>query len=75
MLTFADSDLEKLSVFARCLRRLLLADRLESDDKFMRYLTEVVRNGLGDRSGTCIDPKTQVFESKTAGSGHPPWRA
>ncbi len=33
-------------------------DQLESDDKFMRHLAQVVRNGLGDRAGTCIDPKT-----------------
>jgi hypothetical protein len=25
----------------------------------------VVRNGLGDRAGTCIDPKTQVVQDKT----------
>lgn len=23
---------------------------------------QVVRNGLGDRAGTCIDPKTQIVE-------------
>ena len=40
-------------------------DQLESDDKFMRHLTQVVRNGLGDRAGTCIDPKTQIVEGKT----------
>ena len=40
-------------------------DRLESDDKFMRHLAQVVRNGLGDRAGTCIDPKTQVVQGKT----------
>ncbi len=40
-------------------------DRLESDDKFMRHLAQVVRNGLGDRSGTCIDSKTQVVHDKT----------
>ncbi|MDE2978781.1 MAG: putative DNA binding domain-containing protein [Acidobacteriota bacterium] len=40
-------------------------DRLESDDKFMRHLAQVVRNGLGDRAGTCIDPETQIVESKT----------
>jgi len=32
-------------------------DRLENDDKFMRQLAQVVRNGLGDRAGTCIDPQ------------------
>jgi type I restriction enzyme R subunit len=40
-------------------------DQLESDDKFMRHLAQVVRNGLGDRAGTCIDPKTQVIQGKT----------
>ena len=40
-------------------------DRLESDDKFMRHLAQVVRNGLGDRAGTCIDPTTQIIEGKT----------
>ncbi len=40
-------------------------DRLESDDTFMRHLAQVVRNGLGDRASTCIDPKTQVVQGKT----------
>jgi hypothetical protein len=40
-------------------------DQLESDDKFMRHLAQVVRNGLGDRAGTCIDPKTQFVQGKT----------
>jgi hypothetical protein len=40
-------------------------DQLESDDEFMRHLAQVVRNGLGDRAGTCIDPKTQIVQSKT----------
>ena len=40
-------------------------DRLESDDKFMRHLAQAVRNGLGDRAGTCIDPTTQIVEGKT----------
>jgi type I restriction enzyme R subunit len=40
-------------------------DRLDNDDKFMLHLVQVVRNGLGDRAGTCIDPKTQVVEGKT----------
>ncbi|MXY24031.1 MAG: DEAD/DEAH box helicase [Acidobacteria bacterium] len=40
-------------------------DRLEGDDKFMRHLTQAVRNGLGDRAGTCIDPKTQIVDGKT----------
>ena len=40
-------------------------DRLDNDDKFMRHLAQVVRNGLGDRAGTCIDPRMQVVEGKT----------
>jgi hypothetical protein len=40
-------------------------DQLDSDDKFMRHLAQVVRNGLGDRAGTCIDPRTQVVQGKT----------
>jgi hypothetical protein len=40
-------------------------DRLDNDDKFMRHLAQVVRNGLGDRAGTCIDPSTQIVEGKT----------
>jgi hypothetical protein len=31
----------------------------------MRHLTQVVRNGMGDRAGTCIDPKTQIVQGKT----------
>jgi type I restriction enzyme R subunit len=40
-------------------------DQLESDDKFMRHLAQVVRNGLGERAGTCIDPKTQIVQGRT----------
>jgi hypothetical protein len=40
-------------------------DQLDSDDKFMRHLAQVVRNGLGDRAGTCIDPTTQIVQGKT----------
>ncbi|HYS24674.1 MAG TPA: ATP-binding protein [Vicinamibacterales bacterium] len=40
-------------------------DQLDTDDKFMRHLAQVVRNGLGDRAGTCIDPKTQIVDRKT----------
>jgi len=39
-------------------------DQLEDDDKFMRHLAQVVRNGMGDRAGTCIDPKTQIVQGK-----------
>ncbi len=40
-------------------------DQLENDDKFMRHLAQVVRNGLGDRAGTCIDPNAQIVQGKT----------
>ena len=40
-------------------------DRLENDDKFMRHLAQAVRNGLGDRFGTCINPRTQLVEGKS----------
>jgi type I restriction enzyme R subunit len=40
------------------------ADRLDNDDKFMRHLAQVVRNGLGDRAATCIDPRIQVVDGK-----------
>ena len=40
-------------------------DQLDSDDKFMRHLVECVRNGLGERAGTCIDANTQVVQGKT----------
>ncbi|MFH0777228.1 MAG: ATP-binding protein, partial [Candidatus Eisenbacteria bacterium] len=40
-------------------------DRFENDDRFMLHLVQVVRNGLGDRAGTCVDPKTQIVEGKT----------
>ncbi|MBI2365989.1 MAG: ATP-binding protein, partial [Deltaproteobacteria bacterium] len=40
-------------------------DQFESDDKFMLHLAQVVRNALGDRAGTCIDPKTQIVQGKT----------
>ncbi|MGH7928844.1 MAG: hypothetical protein ACREQV_13735 [Candidatus Binatia bacterium] len=31
----------------------------------MLHLSQVVRNGRGDRAGTCIDPKTQIVQGKT----------
>jgi hypothetical protein len=40
-------------------------DQFENDDKFMLHLAQVVRNGLGDRASTCIDPKTQIVDGKT----------
>jgi type I restriction enzyme, R subunit len=41
------------------------SDRLDNDDRFMLHLAQVVRNGLGDRASTCIDPKTQIVQEKT----------
>jgi len=40
-------------------------DQLESDDQFMRHLAQLVRNALGDRAGTCINPTTQIVQGKT----------
>lgn len=40
-------------------------DRLDDDDKYLRHLVQVVRNGLGERAGTCIDPTTQIVHGKT----------
>ena len=37
----------------------------DADDKFMRHLAQVVRNGLGDRASTCIDPSVQVVQGRT----------
>ena len=39
-------------------------DRLDTQDKFMLHLAQVVRNGLGDRAGTCIDPGAQIVDGK-----------
>lgn len=41
-------------------------DRVESHHKFVRYPAHVVREGLGDSAGTCIDPKTQIFDDNAA---------
>ena len=40
-------------------------DRLDNDDKFMLHLVQLVRNALGDRAGTCVDPKTQELDGGT----------
>jgi Putative DNA-binding domain len=40
-------------------------DEFDTDDKFMLHLAQVVRNGLGDRAGTCIDPKIQTVQDKS----------
>ena len=40
-------------------------DQFEDDDKFMLHLAQAVRNGLGDRAGTCIDPNVQIVDGKS----------
>jgi type I restriction enzyme, R subunit len=40
-------------------------DQLETDDQFIRHLARMVREGLGDRAGACIDPRTQVIQGRT----------
>jgi type I restriction enzyme R subunit len=40
-------------------------DQFDNDDEFMRHLAQVVRNSLGDRASTCMDPKTQIVQGKT----------
>ncbi len=40
-------------------------DRLDNDDKFMLHLAQAVRSGLGNRAGTCIDPKIQIVDGKS----------
>ena len=39
-------------------------DGFDSDDRFMLHLAQAVRNGLGDRAGTCIDPKMQIVDGR-----------
>ena len=41
-------------------------DAFDSHDKFMLHLAQVVRNALGDRAGTCIDPRIQHLDEGTA---------
>jgi type I restriction enzyme R subunit len=40
-------------------------DQFETDDKFVRHLAQVVRDGLGDQAAACIDPRLQILEGKT----------
>jgi predicted HTH transcriptional regulator len=40
-------------------------DAFENEDKFMLHLSQVVRNALGDRAGTCVDPRMQIVKGKT----------
>jgi type I restriction enzyme R subunit len=41
------------------------ADGFENEDGFMLHLSQVVRNALGDRAGTSVDPRMQVVKGKT----------
>lgn len=40
-------------------------DQLENDDRFMLHLSQLVRNAIGDRASTCIDPTTEQLDGKT----------
>src|SRR5207244_12098233 len=40
-------------------------DQFETEDKFMLHLAQAVRNGLGDRASTCIDPRVQKLNGKS----------
>ena len=40
------------------------ADGFESEDKFLLHLTHVVSAALGDRAGTCVDPRFQAVQGK-----------
>ncbi|MEZ4647520.1 MAG: putative DNA binding domain-containing protein [Candidatus Eisenbacteria bacterium] len=40
-------------------------DQLGNADKFMLHLTHVVAAALGDRSGSCIDPRMQEVDGKS----------
>ena len=40
-------------------------DGFDTDDRFMLHLAQVVRNALGDRAGTCIDPRIQILDGRT----------
>jgi type I restriction enzyme R subunit len=39
-------------------------DGFENHDKFLRHLTQVVSNALGDRAATRIDPRVQMVDGK-----------
>jgi type I site-specific restriction-modification system R (restriction) subunit len=40
-------------------------DAFENEDKFMLHLSQVVQNALGDRAGTCVDPRMQIVKGKS----------
>ncbi|MEW6230416.1 MAG: ATP-binding protein, partial [Bacillota bacterium] len=39
-------------------------DGFENEDRFMLHLAQAVRNALGDRASTCIDPRIQIVQGK-----------
>jgi hypothetical protein len=43
---------------------VLDADLFENEDKFMLHLAQVVRNALGDRASTCVDPRIHEIQDK-----------
>jgi hypothetical protein len=40
------------------------ADDFETEDRFMLHMSQVARNALGDRAGTCVDPRMQAVKGK-----------
>ncbi len=42
----------------------IAADGFENDDRFLLHLSHVVAQGLGDRAGTCIDPRIQLVHGR-----------
>ncbi len=39
-------------------------DDFDSDDKYLRHLTQVVINGLGERAATLLDPRLEVVDGR-----------
>jgi type I restriction enzyme R subunit len=39
-------------------------DHFDNEDRFMLHLVQVVKNALGDRAATCIDPTTQIVDGQ-----------
>ena len=42
----------------------ITVDAFDSDDRFLLHLSHVVAQGLGDRAGTCIDPRIQIVRGR-----------
>jgi predicted HTH transcriptional regulator len=41
------------------------SDGFENEDKFTLHLSQMVRNTLGDRASTCVDPRMQTVRGET----------